>query len=395
MALLISGAFCLHAAPTLTLTGVSYYTLPLFKDDGSPYPTTQWTAGGPSTPAAVLCNSRVQANVTFAVSGADAAYTIKFWGESSTRAFTNVTFLLDAGVIAKTQATMTTSLTPNYVGFADPWTVNWKYTINGGATQSMGTSTIPTYLLLAHPIADVTLYHTVVHHACATTGATSQSQAVANSWGRFSGKAAKTWDGQTLWYYQTNVAYAAGRTYLEELLIYKNAQCEAWAALFQAVLGANGIASEMVLVSASAPADEKMIIKDWTQNNAGTGSAPYKWYMLSHASPFSLVPSYNGANYGDLSSSSTLVGQGTSPNAAAEKVFGVHYIVKWPVGSSYTYYDPSYGQTYSGTSLSAAESDFDSKAVYGYGTGFSIKNSTWEECWVRVNTTSNDISFSQ
>ena len=240
-----------------------------------------------------------------------------------------------------------------------------------------------------------TLYRTVVHHACATTGATTEAQAVANSWSRFTNNAVTNWKGTNLYYYQTNIAYAAGHQYLEELLEYKNGTCEAWATFFQKVLGANGIASTQVILSATEPDDELMLTKDWTQNNGGSAAAPYKWYILSHRSPFSLVPAYNGHSYGDLTSSSTLVGQGSYPWAPAEKVFASHRIVKWPVGSNYSYYDPSYGKTYSGASLSAAEGDFDAKAVYGYATDVGITNTTYTHCWVRTNTTSLDITFSE
>lgn len=103
---------------------------------------------------------------------------------------------------------------------------------------------------------------------------------------------------------------------------------------------------------------------------------------LSHAAAKTLiasgmVPAFPNNIYGDLTSQPTLAGQNTRP--PSEKVFGQHFIVQHGT----TFYDPSYGSTYSN------ETNFESKAVAGYAvplSGDSLK--------VRKPTGAGDIIFS-
>lgn len=388
-----------RAAPVLTVTGVSFATYPLYDDSGNAYSGVQWTPGGPSIPAALPCNQYIQGWVDFAASGVDADYSIKFWGESATRAFTNVTFVLYTGQTNRTSATLTKETTPNYVGFANPWSVTWKYTVNGGATNTLATSTIPTYLLLTTPLSGVILYHSVVHNACATTGATTADQAVANSWSRFTSAATKRWNNGTLYYYQPGIAWANGYSIVDYLMFYGNAQCGAWQGFLKDVFGANGIASTPVQVTTKVAGDVYFAVNNWTLNNTGTGSAPYKWRIVSHTptSAWSMVSNYNSGNYGDLTSSATLYGQGSSPNAPAEKIFGNHQILKrTSSGGTATYYDPSYGVTYTGSSKSAGEAAFDANSVFGFTTAWTATNGTsWSQTYVRTNNpASTEVQFS-
>jgi len=69
-------------------------------------------------------------------------------------------------------------------------------------------------------------------------------------------------------------------------------------------------------------------------------------------------------------------GQSTQP--PAEKVFGSHYIVH----SGNTYYDPSYGVTYTN------ELDFEAKAVVGYWK-FFLGDPTSPHLVIRVKSSQN------
>lgn len=393
------------AAPTLTLRSVEFpYTAPIYPDaDDVPYSKPQWTDGGVSNPIVVFTNSIVYAQLIFTVSGADQDYEIEWKGESGTRPFISLTNWVGAGLTnSGLWTTRTISPTPGYVGFANPWTVDWTYRVAGSGSPfiSAGLSSNPAYLTFTNPVPGVVLYRSVAHHACATTGATTADQAVANSWSRFVGTAVKTWNNETLYYYQPGISWADDHDYLEELLFYKNGTCVAWKSFLISVFGANGISSTSVGVTPSTSGAGAFLINNWTRNNAGTGSDPsYKWRIVMHTNIHngSMVPNYNSGNYGDLTSTSTVYGQGTSPNAPAEKIFGAHYIVKRTADSGgATYYDPSYGITYTGSSKASGEAAFDASSVYGFSNGWSITNTNWRETYVKTNNPSvTEVSFTQ
>jgi len=67
-----------------------------------------------------------------------------------------------------------------------------------------------------------------------------------------------------------------------------------------------------------------------------------------------MTPSPANGLYGDLSSLGTFPGQNSAP--PQEKVFTSHYIVQYNT----TYYDPSYGVTYT------SATNFADRAIYGY-----------------------------
>jgi hypothetical protein len=89
----------------------------------------------------------------------------------------------------------------------------------------------------------------------------------------------------------------------------------------------------------------------------------FKWEIVFNQSAINagdfMVPKQANDTYGDLTSLSTLAGQNSSP--PAEKFFGSHYIVQVDLtGVTPSFYDPSYGVTYSGPD------DFEDKAIVGY-----------------------------
>ena len=71
-----------------------------------------------------------------------------------------------------------------------------------------------------------------------------------------------------------------------------------------------------------------------------------------------MVPPQPGGVYGDITSNAGLAGQ-NSPTPS-EKAFARHFIVLPAAPLNTTYYDPSYGVTYTGPN------DFEVKAVDGY-----------------------------
>ncbi len=387
------------AVPALTLVNAGFHTRPLYTDAGSAYPALyQWAPTGTPSPVVVVANNHITAEVRFTVANATTNCTGYILGISSGLVFTNANFSIYAGDTNLAFSAKTSSLLPYRVDYKDPLTVNWFYAIGSGPTNFAGSSSIPTYITLADPLDGTFLYRTVIHHACATTGATSPQQAVSNSWSRFKTRSAKTWDNNVLYYYKTNIAFSGDCNDVECLLESGTGTCTAWANLFAQVLAANGILSEFSTVSCKKTGDTAFMVNNWSTNNPGTvpGSI-YKWRIVYHNLDGSLVPNYNSHNYGDLTSnSSSIQGQGTSPNAPAEKVFGNHYLVKYPLGaSSFVYYDPAYGLMHTNTTKAGAEAVFDATAVFGFGTSATLTNSnTWIQQNFRLNTTTNEITFS-
>ena len=121
------------------------------------------------------------------------------------------------------------------------------------------------YVTLANPITP-NRCHTVVHLACSEKGATTASQAVANTWSLFEGPAdVKTWDGVALHYYQSGIAWANHVTDVAGLLSFRNGQCAAWQKLLECAWQANGVVSERA--SASPTTSAGFLVKNWLFGN--------------------------------------------------------------------------------------------------------------------------------
>ncbi len=85
-----------------------------------------------------------------------------------------------------------------------------------------------------------------------------------------------------------------------------------------------------------------LVIKKWSQDNAGTQPDPFKYRIRPVSTCFEMSPSAT-TDYGDLTSEPTLSGQGNQ--TPSEKVFDNHRLVLF---ADNRYYDPSYGTSYAG-----------------------------------------------
>ena len=130
-------------------------------------------------------------------------------------------------------------------------------------------------------------------------------------------------------------------------------QCGAFAYLLESSLAANGIHSTWIAVTATD--GSLLLVKNWSLASPGTylGAGPWT-NKLVVGLPDYMVPGPSGG-FGDLANLAGIAGQNSSQ--PAEKIFNSHFIVQ--VGS--TYYDPSYGATYSSPAA------FESQALQGYG----------------------------
>jgi hypothetical protein len=132
--------------------------------------------------------------------------------------------------------------------FIDTWQVFWEASLDGTNFMNIGISDNRLYVSLASP-ANVTLYETVVHLACAEqTGATTQAQVVAGIWPTFQSRKVhrKPVDGfgkrdhLRLSYYVP--AQQSCLTYAQLVgSPIGNGQCGAWGQLLQATTRVHGM----------------------------------------------------------------------------------------------------------------------------------------------------------
>ncbi len=353
---------------TLNLRSVNFNGTSILQDNGNGcYPTPHWTNDDSGTvqnsPVLYTSGYYVDTVTEFKVSGGG-SFPLIIKGEvsgGSTR-FTLWGTNSSSGTDGSVVTLADTSLTASKVDFYNPMTIKWYY----GDTNKQnfiyaGTSTNQVYVSLATP-ATTNLYHTVVHLACTNPGATDASTAAANTWAMFSNGTGpanvKTWDGWILYYYKTNIAWAVGsdgnqNTKVNQLLRDGNGQCDSWRQLLESAWLVNGITSQGATVSTvNDPGQKLFLLNNWTYDGSTfTNTPPYNYLFILN-SDYSMV---GVGNYGDLQNDSGVAGQ-NSPTPA-EKAFEYHFIQKL----NGTYYDPSYGVTYS------SASDFENKAVAGYG----------------------------
>jgi hypothetical protein len=247
------------------------------------------------------------------------------------------------------------------IGYAGSFTVNWQYRINGGTWASAGSTKSPVYISYAYPLQSSAL-RTVVNLALKNGTGADPATVVTHVFNSFKGLATGTWAGQSLYYYKPNTKFAQNPLTAADLIQGANhtGNCSAWADLFSQSLGVNGISCSVVMATPRATAytnDVGFLVKDWTKDVASF-PPPYSW-QISLATQADMVPVPVRSDYGDLLSSATVPGQNSYP--PSEKVFSNHQFVKF--GSSY--YDASYGVTYT------SENDFISKAIFGFAAFYS------------------------
>ena len=76
-----------------------------------------------------------------------------------------------------------------------------------------------------------------------------------------------------------------------------------------------------VVPSLANPADSRIVINKWSEDNAGTQAAPFKYRIWSTSNPglFDMVPAPGGGDYGDWTSELGKAGQNST--TPSEKVF--------------------------------------------------------------------------
>jgi hypothetical protein len=93
-------------------------------------------------------------------------------------------------------------ITTQQVDYYDPLKIQWRMlSPDKSVSVDLEKTECPVYVSLQPPKPGTPLYHTVAHLACSQGHATTESQAVANTWGQFAGLGVTAWDGQTKLYY--------------------------------------------------------------------------------------------------------------------------------------------------------------------------------------------------
>lgn len=274
---------------------------------------------------------------------------------------------------------VTTAFSANLTAFYDTLDIDWEVSLDGTSWESAGTSRNPVYVALDDSEWPETIFQTVANLACSNTGATDPTSALAKTWALFSTAGGpanpKTVDGRDLYYYQPGFTALDnkynGQVTVEGLLRLGRGQCGAWARLLEAALLCNGVTSVYVTATLTGPGADYFWVGQWDDVTDGS---PF-WFQ---SSAFDMLPTPNGnplvqaGRYDDPSNRQyflnklTFKGQGTGGSATlcpAQKVFTNHQFLC--VGG--TYYDPSYGVTYTGAG------NFQQKLA-GYGADNGLIN---------------------
>jgi len=245
--------------------------------------------------------------------------------------------------------------------------------------QPLGTSANTIYLILSLPTPNAVPFASVLKWACSGQGATTRSATVQQFFGAIAGKQVTTYSGQSLYYYLAGTTFASNQTSLPLLLTTKTGQCLAWSSFLADCFELHGMTVNSsyleVGVFANPPdPNNGFLVKNWS---APAGSGP--WMLVSSANPdpnyFEMVPAPAA---GPVSPTGGINGQGAQ--TPSEKVFWNHSILKY----SSTYYDASYGSTYSGAESFRFASVFGQYSQAGFVGPFrqiSVTRTTYGGIW--------------
>jgi len=214
----------------------------------------------------------------------------------------------------------------------------------------VGTSKNQFYVTRAAP-AVTPLYHTVVHLGCSNAdGETTEADIVDAVWALFSGRHVQRADGSSLSYYAD---YNTSNTTTATLLADGDGQCGAWAKLFMDSLKSNGITrNDNYVIFRRTSLSEGLIVKNWTFTGSGTsGNTGYPYYGIPDSN-FIGGTAYNW-KWTEVHDNAGISGQNVSNPAS---FFNNHQVIL----VDGTYYDPSYGITYT------TDADFQANAIDGF-----------------------------
>ncbi|MDR0521521.1 MAG: hypothetical protein LBH00_06675 [Planctomycetaceae bacterium] len=255
---------------------------------------------------------------------------------------------------------------------------------DAGATMN------PLYVCLgkAADVDAVARFRTVAHVACAEDGQTNSEAAFGKTWDIFKTLDVRGWNNsekkysRPLYYYKPGTTFAENSGVFEQFLEEGTGQCGAWRMFlwYASLLNGKELEGEMATsvknISSLGYFDAKevIVVRDW---NPQSGELIFN----SGTTTWNMWPVPPGNQYGSMTNLNTLKGQNSGNSAPQEKVFTLHYILKsTDGGTSGTFYDPSYGATYTGPQ------DFQTKALNEcFGTLPSVVNGQFQSTVTRYN----------
>jgi len=242
---------------------------------------------------------------------------------------------------------------------APPFRLDWEVSFDGGYTwEPIGSTKHTIYLTLdqIHPSAQYrheTLFYIACKHA---HGATTEAAAISGIQSHFATRKVRQANyDMPLKYYRS---YTDKENSTPELIRSGTSKCQGWAEFFLDVLKMHGIrAGVLIPVVPKGSDDPGLMVKAWTFNGQGTsGITNYPYMNQLTTENIFYANGYNWGNTVEVSFNPNLCtfAQG---NYTPRALFGDHVVVLVPNG---TFYDPSYGQTYSSLE------DMENKVIDGY-----------------------------
>jgi hypothetical protein len=136
------------------------------------------------------------------------------------------------------QNVQSTSRLANTIDYYDRFCIRWEVSVNGGSTwDQAGISRVRFYVTLGAP--EMTPYESPLALGCeAGKGAETPEDAVKRIWTPFADRKVKDKDGKLLLHYYLD--WSTTYTRWQDLLKYKDGQCNAWAAYWYVTLKEQG-----------------------------------------------------------------------------------------------------------------------------------------------------------
>ncbi len=354
------------------------YSQPQWQDNSAPLNRSADETGDRKYPVGYVRNVRPVIGTIFIASAElPSGTTVKAKAAGTAGVNIPETDCTVSGVTITMPDTTADSALPNSIQYYDTFNFEWKLKFNDGDWVDVGTSKNRMCVTLAAP-TQATIYYSVAYHACRTAvGETALAAAVPKIWTAFSSGTGpadtkKVQDphpdlvpfenGGALCYYNPwenppNNTWPS--TSLAGLLKVGNGQCTAWADFWLEALQIHGRSFEGITgVTAPAPYSG-FLVKNWDfistgSNFAGLGATLGVRWVNSPATQWHTGSVYNW-NFFEVRDSIGVPGQNS---ANPQSQFQLHVITK----IDGTYYDPSYGKTYTGAP------DLTSSAIAGVFT---------------------------
>ncbi len=290
------------------------------------------------------------------------------------------------GTSVATISTTANGVFPSYVLDDPSFGFHWYAAVPGSSvTIDLGCTTNELYLSNCGtpPRAGVPgdNYDSVVYLGCHNACGLSQDDAIVNAiWNNaFSSRAVTSKSGAPLHYYQN---YLTGVTDTAGLLASGDGQCGSWVHLIQGVLGAQGITSVGVTIKLLDDNPKSgFLIKNWQFGTPNASSVvaspdygaveaqyPYVDVAEGAGSFYSGIvnATHNGYNF-SYSGVADLSGVAGQSNSNPFSVFNNHQVLEYTYPNNQTFwFDPSYGNVYSGSTTEARLADFQSQCVAGF-----------------------------